>query len=150
MLHSYLLLTLVTLVSSAFIYSITLRCNLALLLDCANLKNLPSIVERSDKTGPQASLSRSSSNHLLREQDVLMIDCLSSVSFSISLVVSTVCSSDELFYCFMCIVWCRWICQAVNDSSKGCILTIGRIIHLEVAFKGQLKGVSESPMYHSN
>ena len=32
-------------------------------------------------------------------------DYLSSVSFSISLLVLTVYSSDGLFYCFICIVW---------------------------------------------
>ncbi|KAI8326663.1 hypothetical protein EDC96DRAFT_570091 [Choanephora cucurbitarum] len=79
----------------------------------------PCIVEKGDKSDLEAvnyipfcvSLSsvvfsiKFKLNHLLQEQDALMIDCLSSVPLSISLIVLTVCSFDDLFYCFMCIVW---------------------------------------------
>ncbi|KAI8380080.1 hypothetical protein BD560DRAFT_487699 [Blakeslea trispora] len=77
-------------------------------------RNLPGIVEKGDETGPQAAncILFYAIVSLVRVTVKIEFKSLASrtrcthncVSFSISLIVLDVSSSDDLFHCFMCIV----------------------------------------------
>ena len=105
------------------------------------------------------------------------INYLSSASFSISLIVLAVNSSDDLFYRFMCIVWSigfkkkkvkkkwasqkkvSWVSSKIDSSAESVkrqktslmakSIQKRLTIHLETVRKGQPKGASEFQAYHS-